>query len=313
MLTVHPVTEDSASAVVLLREALAARGPRSDEAIPWRSTLEKELLEGTAHGLLFRHDGRAAGLALWDPGSPVGATVEVAYLAAPFRLADGYRQLFSAVREAAGAVAFAPGGLAGLSAGDERALMHDLGFARFARSEMRLPSQAFVPPAPDGIGALRSVRPDDRPSLARLHHRAYSGRFDQYLFLEDEDPVHDAELAVQELLGGRWGEFLPWASPVAMGDEGPAGAVLVVRASYGPLIADVMVDPALQGRGLGRRLMVETIRRLRERGESVIVLNVTEGNAPAVALYERLGFVRTLGPAFAWYATDRIPVASGVD
>ncbi len=315
MLAPEPVVRDREASVAMLREALSARGPPVEEAIPWRSALEREIADGSAHGLLLREAGRPAGLALWDPSSPLGAIVEVAYLAAPSQRVAEFRALFRAVHEAAGSVAFAPGGLVGLSADDESSLMRGLGFGRFARSEMRLPAEAPARPRPDeGLGRLRAVRPDeDQAALSRLHERAYAGRFDQYLYQADTDPRVDAELAVKELLGGRWGEFLPWASPVVDGEDGAAGAVLVVRAPYGPLIADVMVDPSLQGRGLGRRLMAESIARLRERGESVIVLNVTEGNAPAVALYERLGFVRSLGPSYGWYAKDRIPVPSGID
>jgi ribosomal protein S18 acetylase RimI-like enzyme len=314
MVMVRPLADDPAAAVALLREALAARGPPAEEALPWHSTLERAVADGSAHGIMEHENGTGIGIAVWDPSSPVGATVEVLYRTAPHRSAVGYRRLIDEIRRAAGLVAFAPGGLSGLTEVEEAELMRGLGFGRFARSEMRLPPAAPTPPPREGAPSrLRRVRPNDEAGLADLHRRAYDGRFDQYLFLADTDPRRDSELAVKELLGGRWGEFLPWASPVADGENGPAGAVIVVRAPYGPLIADVMVDPAVQGRGLGRRLMVECIAALRERNESVIVLNVTEGNAPAVALYESLGFVRTLGPSYAWYARDRIPVPSGVD
>jgi ribosomal protein S18 acetylase RimI-like enzyme len=307
-------TDHPDRAVALLREALQARGPPEEAAHPWRSALEREVAAGTAHGFLFREDGSAVGLAVWDPSSPIGVTVEVAYLTGRSQGSDGYRELFAAISERSGGIAFAPGGLAGLSDSEEQSLMRGLGFGRFARSEMRLPPEARLPPpAADPDRPFRTVRPTDEAGLVALHRRAYDGQFDQYLFLADRDPDRDAESAVRELLGGRWGEFLPWASPIADGDAGPAGAVIVVRAPYGPLIADVMVDPDLQGRGIGRRLLTECLRRLRDRGESVIVLNVTEGNGRAVRLYEALGFVRTLGPSYGWYSRDRIPVRSGID
>ena len=313
MIAQTALRDDRERAVEILREALTARGPPAEEAIPWHSSLETGILKGTADGLLMVEDGRPIAIAVWDASSPVGATIEVAFVREPRRGPAGYRALFHAIATGAGPVAFAPGGLSGLSGDEERALMRELGFARFARSEMRLPPETPPPPEREGPMRLRSVRDADLPALVGLHARAYDGHFDRYLFLAESYPDRDAELAVTELVQGRWGEFLPWASPIADGDDGPAGAVLVVRAPYGPLIADVMVDPGLQHRGIGRRLLVETIRRLRERGESVIVLNVTEGNQPAVGLYERLGFVRTLGPSYAWYATGRVPVPSGID
>jgi ribosomal protein S18 acetylase RimI-like enzyme len=96
---------------------------------------------------------------------------------------------------------------------------------------------------------------------------------------------------------------------VCEGTGGLVAAALVVRASYGPLIADVMVEPDRRGEGLGWEVLSATVRALRERNESVIVLNVTEGNRRASHLYERLGFVRTIGPSHGWYSTARIPVS----
>ena len=309
-----PFADDPSRAISLLREALLARGLPGESARPWRSALEEAVAGGTADGFLFCRDGSSVGLAVWDPTSPIGATVEVAYLTEGARGTDRYRALFRAIAERSGGVAFAPGGLAGLSDSEEQALMRGLGFGRFARSEMRLPPDAVLPPpGPDPARTFRTVRPTDEAALVALHRRAYDGQFDQYLFLADRDPDRDAESAVRELLGGRWGEFLPWASPIAEGEDGPSGAVIVVRAPYGPLIADVMVDPDLRGRGIGRRLLVECIRVLRDRGEAPVVLNVTEGNARAVRLYEALGFVRTIGPSYGWYSRARIPVSSGID
>ena len=76
------------------------------------------------------------------------------------------------------------------------------------------------------------------------------------------------------------------------------------------LIADVAVAPSSQGKGFGRVVLVGTVRALRERGSTAIALVVTEGNRRAVRLYERLGFVRTLGPTREWYNTRQIPVRS---
>ena len=49
--------------------------------------------------------------------------------------------------------------------------------------------------------------------------------------------------------------------------------------------------PGFRGRGLGRRLAVETIRAARAAGMERIELEVFASNARAIALYKSLGFV----------------------
>ncbi len=51
------------------------------------------------------------------------------------------------------------------------------------------------------------------------------------------------------------------------------------------------VDPELQGRGLGREMMAEAERRLRELGCPKLQLQVRKDNADAAAFYGRLGYV----------------------
>lgn len=55
----------------------------------------------------------------------------------------------------------------------------------------------------------------------------------------------------------------------------------------------MFVDPALRGHGVGRAL-VEAVRKWAHgHGLERVVLDVTHTNVPAIALYERAGFVRT--------------------
>ena len=50
------------------------------------------------------------------------------------------------------------------------------------------------------------------------------------------------------------------------------------------------VDPAAHGRGLGRVLTLAGLHHLRDRGLDAVLLYVEADNAPAVRVYERLGF-----------------------
>jgi ribosomal protein S18 acetylase RimI-like enzyme len=305
----RPLASDRATARALVRRAVLAHNDPEAETAPFLSMLEREVANDTAVGVL-RYDGETPiGIAVWDPMTELGAMLQVVFLVPASQSAESYRAFYSEILGAAGSIVFAPGRLSGLSDADEVAVMEGLGFAPFSRSEMRFPPDVPTPIPPQGSpNRVREVRADEQSDLARLHELAYRNHFDRYLFQADPDPVRDAAIAMRDIASGRWGEFLPWASVAVDGDGGLAAATLVVRAGYGPLIADVMVDPGLQGRGLGRTVVAETIRRLRERNEPVIVLNVTEGNARAVRLYEQLGFVRSIGPSRGWYFRQRIPV-----
>ena len=56
--------------------------------------------------------------------------------------------------------------------------------------------------------------------------------------------------------------------------------------------ASVYVDPAHQGKGIGRRLMEELVDRGRQAGLGVLVGRVAEGNPASIALLESVGFQR---------------------
>ncbi len=286
---------------------MRSHGDPEAETAPFLEGIERDIAEGTASGVLAVEGGGPVGVALWAPASVLGLTVEVLHLEGAGRTLDGYTAFVRRVRDVAGPVAFLPGRLAGLSESEEERAMRALGFVRFARSEMRYPPDAAVPDLPT-VPELREIAATDESALTTLLDVAYRGRLDRYLFQVDPDPQKDAELQVREILSGRWGELLPWASFVVPDGGAVVASTIVVRAPYGPLVAQVMVDPLHQGRGLGRAVLAASVRALRARGERVIVLNVTEENGRAVRLYERLGFVRTLGPSPGWYAPDRVPV-----
>lgn len=58
-------------------------------------------------------------------------------------------------------------------------------------------------------------------------------------------------------------------------------------------IVGMMVRDEAQGRGAGRALLAECIALARRAdGLELLTLSVTAGNAPAIGLYERFGFVR---------------------
>ena len=86
---------------------------------------------------------------------------------------------------------------------------------------------------------------------------------------------------------------------LACADDGDGGPQAVAQIRYrlsvwtgteDCWIEDVFVDDAARGKGLGEALVVETLRRARERGCGRAELDVDVVNAPARALYGKLGF-----------------------
>lgn len=92
---------------------------------------------------------------------------------------------------------------------------------------------------------------------------------------------------------GRW---LALAGGV-IDDETPPGEVELVS---------MWVDPAARGLGLGRRLVEAVAQWARAGGATRLRLWVTQGNAPAIVLYERCGF-RMAGETspHGWHPTLR--------
>lgn len=82
-----------------------------------------------------------------------------------------------------------------------------------------------------------------------------------------------------------------------------AGTHLVSPAYDVAAVGNVFTHPGYRGRGFGTVTTSAVVAELLQRGIRNIVLNVSQGNETAIALYERLGFQRTCpffeGPAYA--------------
>ena len=80
----------------------------------------------------------------------------------------------------------------------------------------------------------------------------------------------------------------------AVVDGAPAGHIeLVSTGEHRARIARVLVDPARQGQGLGEQLLRAVLVEAEGRGIRTLTLRVVPTNARAIALYDKLGFVRT--------------------
>jgi hypothetical protein len=83
-------------------------------------------------------------------------------------------------------------------------------------------------------------------------------------------------------------------------DGAAAGfAVAGLEANQG-FLRQIVVDPTAQRHGVGRALFDEVARRLAARGARRVRLNVKEDNAPAIALYRKMGMEVDYRSAALW-------------
>lgn len=70
-------------------------------------------------------------------------------------------------------------------------------------------------------------------------------------------------------------------------------------------VMTVATDPGYQGRGIARRMLVTLLDRARELRAECVLLEVRVDNAPAIHLYESLGFEQ-LGRRRGYYQPENV-------
>ncbi len=139
----------------------------------------------------------------------------------------------------------------------------------------------------------RPPTPADAPALAALMLDAYRDTID-----DEGESLEDAREEVQRLFAGDYGPMLWAVSELTERAGRVVSATLLTTFEGRPFVAFMLTAPAHQGRGLGRAGLLRAINRLAAAGETVVRLVVTQGNAPAERLYERLGFRPEPRPPF---------------
>lgn len=138
-----------------------------------------------------------------------------------------------------------------------------------------------LPAAPEGV-EIRHWSPEDRAELLRVNAEAFRTHPEQ----GDMDEQNLAERMAE-----------PWFDPKGLLIVSEGDRILGFHwtkrhtAEVGEVYV-VATDPAAQRRGLGKALTVAGLHYLRTvlDDDAEIILYVESDNAPAVALYERLGF-----------------------
>lgn len=133
---------------------------------------------------------------------------------------------------------------------------------------------------PPGL-AIRSYRPGDDDDVLRVNAAAFANH--------PEQGALNAE-GLAERMAEQW--FDPEGLLMA---EEPDGTILGFHWTKQPdphhgEVYVVGIDPAAQGRGLGRLLTLAGLHHLGSRGVDEVLLYVGAENAPAVHVYSGLGF-----------------------
>ncbi len=131
---------------------------------------------------------------------------------------------------------------------------------------------------------LRPMGVDDLPAVAALEGQAFSQPWSLRLWQQEVEGGRSFNLVLEEggSLAGYAGFYLA------------AGEAEVTR---------VAVDPARQGRGLGRYLLAGLLELAWQQGAEAVFLEVAGRNQPARSLYCSLGF-QAVGLRKGYYVQD---------
>jgi len=285
-------------------EAVIKRAAERDGVLPLSEQARLQLRRSEAgairHCLLLWAE-QVVGYAQLDLGDPVGGPCGELVIDPAWRSRGLGGQLLEHLRTLAGGrpgtplLIWARGGTpAGVRLAEGKGMVPLRVLLRMERSLRATLPQVVLP---DGV-AVRRFRPgqDDAAVLA-VNGRAFADLRDQGrwgaedLALRMAQPWFDpAGLLLAHaagdpdaLLGFHWTKVHdPWVAAPAPdpAQDRRMGEVYVLA-----------VEPSARGRGLGSALLVAGLAHLQQRGLAAVTLYVDAANTPAVALYQRLGFL----------------------
>lgn len=146
---------------------------------------------------------------------------------------------------------------------------------------MRRSTSIPLPDIPNPVGIdIRGFAPDDAREMIRVNTAAFADH-------PEQGAMDLANLA--ERMSEPW--FDPDGLIVAM--DGPTMLGFHWTKRHSPELGEVYVvaiDPAAQGRGLGKLLTLAGLHHLVDSGVDDVLLYVESDNAAAIAVYTRFGF-----------------------
>jgi N-alpha-acetyltransferase 10/11 len=143
----------------------------------------------------------------------------------------------------------------------------------------------------------RQATDADVPRLGELYFSAYDPGV-------ASESLNAAVADIHASFAGKYGAYLPDASPVAVNDAGEiiAAIMVVERATWeqtpeAPFIIELFTDRNHRRQGLAEELVLACMDSLFNSGHREVALRVDSDNSAALALYLSLDFRR-------WYPED---------
>ncbi|HEY1887117.1 MAG TPA: ribosomal protein S18-alanine N-acetyltransferase [Roseiarcus sp.] len=133
---------------------------------------------------------------------------------------------------------------------------------------------------------IRLLRPDRARACARLHGQGFAHPW-----------------SPEEMAGLIAGPSTLGAAALDPVNGRLRGFILSRLAADEAEILTIAVDADHRGAGVGRALLSENLRQAANAGAKAMFLEVAKDNAPALALYERFGFVK-VGERAGYYRRD---------
>jgi ribosomal protein S18 acetylase RimI-like enzyme len=140
-----------------------------------------------------------------------------------------------------------------------------------------------APTLPEGYGVRSSAGEQEAEARARTSYEAFQSKWDWDKYMQRRlsfmrSPVYEDERdMVVTAPGGRIAAFcIYWLDPV----------------NKVGLFEPVGTHPDYQRQGLGKAVLLESLRRMKARGMETAIISTNEGNAAAEKLYESVGFRR---------------------
>lgn len=131
----------------------------------------------------------------------------------------------------------------------------------------------------------RNIKETDISEIGAVMLDAYKDTVD-----DEGETLADACCEIENVLKGKYGEFISEASYLVEVDHKISSVILLSLFEGKPLITYVFTSKKNTGKGMAKYLIQKSMNSLFEFGYEELILFVTKKNNDAIRLYEKIGF-----------------------